>query len=575
MTIRGPDDMDGLESDDSLCLKKTPQDEARILRDASMLLPLEVVEEITRKALIQIGLRPVSSQVNITITKIGVVPDTPPKFQDVPPDKRITEIPKDIPKGALFASGTMKVPVPVCEKDETGKEEISWKSWTLGYSFYRTSRMEEVKIILAIFPYDRSSEFLQPESVRVSERQTGFDNMRAIAYKNKISGETFNGMKEKFEDIYKGWLQKYIQEMLDSGELSKIIESVENEKALFRQSDLRIDPAATEASMNRKLSECLRKPSPVLIPSSQSYVGEEAQTGWLNLCRAPGYGLASRELDLLKQNADKIIAEVGPVENVMVFGLGDSIKESEIVKKLLESRDKDSKPLNLHGIDVGMKFHLNALQAMKNIRGETGKNVAYRGHVALFESSPAIASSIHRTADSNDRTLRVSLGNTFCNFDDPWSVFARGMKSGDMLMFTSESIPSAENLTPEEKAQREEKIAEIVKRYQIPEWKEFVLNPLYRMGFRGRVHANNVEVRWDEASNAVVFQYKFTSHVDNGNVEDSKKVHFSPGEEIRLYMSKKIDPSRFSSEAMRNGLRIKQILKSDSGDTGCFILEKQ
>jgi len=572
MAYKGPDITGPSSSEQPIRVELSPGEKEDIRNEARKFIDLDRIKRTGQRALDIIEWNTnVRDITDITVTKIGVVPSKPP-------NSHLGEaLPADIKEGDLFVSGRMVVPIPVCEpgqdeksNDENGDPPPTWKPLEVGFSLYRKQSNAKPQIIFAIWPYKQSSEFLKPRMERVAERQEGFRWLTRHVYHNKIPAETFHGLKEKLEPIYERWLWEHVQKMVDKGEFKRIVEAVEKDKSLFRHSDIQIDTHATEDSMDTQLNETLRTPTPFSIPSAQVYVGEDAQAGWLNLCRAPSYSLSSREMDLLRQNADKISEATADTRHVMMFGLGDAEKERFLIGRILEKRCPDSGTLDVHGIDVGLHFHQNALEGMKEVRDRTGKDVGYRGHVDLFENAEKIGADMRTSPDgSKDSTLRFTLGNTFCNFDDPWAVFAAGMVKGDKLMITSDIIPSPENLGEEEKQQRDEKIRQIVARYDIPEWKEWVLSPLYRAGFRGRIFHDNVKVEWDEARRAIVFTYKFTNPVDNGN-----GIRFDSGEEIRLYMSKKLDQRRFEKEAGNKGFKINELLKNDSGDFGCFILEK-
>jgi len=560
--LHPPEDQDNQSPDSVVTLEMTAEDRQAIENIADRFSLFEKIAYFSKRAMDLIESTFVKAKAKINITKIGVVPEEPT-------DERFSEIPADIPKQAIFASGTMLAPLPVCG-NEKGQTDPDWKCLKIGFSFYRRSQMERPKIITSIFPYNRTSDFLKPIPERVAERQRAFERLMSFLYGGKIPTETFNGIKEEVEPIIERWIREAVQEKLDKGEFKVIADAGEKDTGIFKNSDIQVDPDATQAYMDGQLTETLRKPSPIHIPSYQCYVGTEAQEGWLNLCRTPSYALASREMDLLSRNAEQITEEIGPVGHIIMFGLGDAEKESYLIRKLLEKRDQEAPPLDIHGIDVGMKFHLNGLLEMKKLRQETGKAISYRGHAALFENAAKIAGSMTRETESDRRTLRFTLGNTFCNFDDPWDVFAPAMKQGDVLMLTTDIIQPAGSTDPAIRKQREDNIAAIVARYNIPQWKEWVMNSFYRANFwRGRVFPENVEVKWDDANSAVVLMYKFTESVQN-----DRGIKFGAGDEVRLYMSKKFDSDRLEREAERKDLRIKKILKNQTEDFGCFILEK-
>ncbi|MBU0667786.1 L-histidine N(alpha)-methyltransferase [Patescibacteria group bacterium] len=548
-------------------LDLTSEDVTDVRRDAATYLPLDVISKRARMALEAIIFSSkVRSMARIEITEIGVVPD-------VPPDNRFKEIPEDIPKGALFVCGKMLAPIPMCKtniknpedekKDEDGKKDkdLGWKLLHLDFSYYRTGPGNKPKIIISVFPYKRSSDFLKPENERIAERQKGFERLRRGTYGRKIPNETFHGLKEEFEPIFERWIIEHVQRMIDEGDLKDIAGAVENEKSLFSGADLQIDATATTAVMDADLKKELQMAAPVHISSSQCYVGEQAQSGWLRLCNAPSYDLTGREQEFLSKHARKIAEEAGQVDHAIIFGVGDAKKETLFIKELLEGNQ--NREMRVHGIDVGSKFHLHALEGMKTIRTETEKNIKYRGYVALFEKAFEITDGIRMRSTGNPKFLRVSFGNTFGNFDDAWSVFTKGMRKGDVLVITSDIVPSRQDPA------RESRINEIVARYRIHQWKEWVLNPLYRAGFLRLVSPDNVEVTWNEARSAIEFTYKFTEGVDYGAGK------FGAGDQIRLYLSRKIEIEQFEREATRSGFVIKSNIQNDAGDFGCFVLEKQ
>lgn len=537
-------------------LAKTPEDKTDIKRDAKAYLPLQVIADCSKRALDVINYDTnVRSKARIVITEIGVVPN-------IPPDSRFAEIPEDIPKEALFVCGKMLAPIPVCPGSLASPERLEWKLLQLDFSYYRTGPGDKPKIITSLFPYEKSSNFLKAESERIAERQKGFERLRRGTYGRRIPNETFHGLKEKFELVFERWIIEHVQRLIDEGDLSEIASAVENERSLFSSADLRIDTEATTNIMDQNLEKTLRKPTPMHIPSSQCYVGEKAQAGWLKLCNAPAYDLSNREMEFLSDRVVKIAEAVGSVDQVIIFGLGNAKKEMKLIEEILKNYQKGT--LRVHGIDVGSKFHLHALERMKNIRTETKKPVKYRGYVALFEKASEITERIRTRPSSDSRFLRVSFGNTFGNFDDAWSVFTEDMKKGDALVITSDIVPSRQDPT------RESKIDEIVARYEIPQWREWVLNPLYRAGFMGQVSPDNVKVMWNDTTSAIEFTYQFTESVDNG-----KGIQFGQGDQIKLYSSRKIELEQFEREAIRSSFVITEKFENDDGDFGCFVLEKQ
>jgi hypothetical protein len=557
MASRTPDGFDGGKPE-KISLKMSPEDHSDVDRDAKGFLPLEIIAERGKRALDVIESTDVREMAAIRITKMGLVPNTPP-------EGRFTEIPEDITPGDLFVSGTMLAPIPVCAADG-----INWQRMEIGFSFYRNSRMGRPKVIFSLFPSERTSNFLRPINERVAERQRGFEVIMRGVFNRKIPTETFFGLKEKIEPIYERWVREKVQEMIDRGEYSGIVSAVEGEKGLFAGSDLKIDSVLKD--VDASLKETLRGPTGgIEVPSYQSWAGTEAQEGWLRLCRLPSYAddYMKKEKAFLDANSDRIIEAAGDPDHILLFGIGNFEKEAELLKKFLNRQNE--KDLTVHGIDVGTEFHLCAFKAMADIRKEMAKPVKYRGHIALFACAPAISDYINKTSPEKDPTvLRICLGNTFGNFskdENPWDNLAGNMKKGDRLLISADTVQRG----PSEE-ERKAKIDWILSRYQSREWREWAMNPLYRAfgkDHRWLLSSDNLTISWDETIHGVVFRYRFPEAVDN-----RQGMCFSKDEEIELHRSRKIDPDRFVREAGRNGFTIREQILNEAGDFGYYILEK-
>lgn len=545
-------DNDGVDSVERLQLHKTPLDETETQHQVELLMLPDVIKKRMQMILDAMHTRIIRTKAEITIQKIGVVPEARPDGN---------EIPSDIPKGALFVFGEAWLPVPICTERDENPDGFTWRLLLrTSFSFYRPTRSSRPHIIISPYVYEQSSAFLNSIKQRVADRRQALMQLRTGPYASAIADEIFYPLKDLLEPLYLQWISDTVQEIIDARELKGIVETVENERTLFSLSDLSVD--TTEAMMDEKLYRKLRERSPV-IPSCQNYVGRDAQTGWLNLCKMPSYNLAAREMDFLAQHADQIVAEIDEADNILIFGLGNFEKELLLLEKLLEK--KGDRKTTVHGIDVGPEFHLRAFKGMKAIQQtKTQELVRYRGHLALFENASEINEHIRKRSKSGARTLRVSLGNTFGNFENPWDVYTQGMEKGDILLITSDTLPSPQDLSREDRRAR---IKDIVARYKIPEWREWVLNPLYRVGFRGRVFADKVKVEWDEKNNRVVFTYP-------GPIDNGSGIEFGLTESIELYRSGKIDCAGFALEAKRNGFTIRKRLKNEEDDFGCVILEK-
>jgi uncharacterized SAM-dependent methyltransferase len=556
--MRNPDN-----KEDLVCMGMTDADKQDIEHSVSRLLPLDRIAKQAKKALDMLESTDIKAKVEIEITKIGIVPEGPP-------DERFNHLPEDIVKGDIFASGRMRVPIPVCSKNDANPDELNWKMLEIGFSFYRSRRMDRPKIIFSIFPYEQTSGFLKPSTERVAERQAGFERLRKYIFRGKIPIETFIGLKEKFEPIFERWLRDHVQKMVDTGEFSKIVGAVEAEKTLFKGSDLKIDSVLN--GVDDKLRETLKSPSGnICVPSYQSWAGTEAQQGWLKLCQLPSYAedYFKKEIDFLTQNGERISQAAGDPDHILFFGIGNFEKEAFLLKMMLGARS--DKEVTVHGIDIGTEFHLCAFKGMADIRKETGKPVKYRGHIALFESAPDIADYIHDTHRENEtKILRICLGNTFGNFskdENPWEDLAGSMKKGERLLISADIVQRH----PSEEI-RKAKIEGVLARYQSREWKQWVLNPLYRaVGLNNRwiISPDNVEIAWDEATHGVVFKYRFPEKVV---ITDDLK--FAKDEVIELHRSRKIDPDRLNMEAGRNGFEVKDLISNEAGNFGYFLLEK-
>lgn len=545
-------------------IEKTHGDVEEIQRlTRRLLMPEDIASRMDEILyLMEKGPLDVKKMFKITMNiKTGIVPDKPPE--------RFKAIPDDITSGVPFVSGEALLPIPICKSHSGGG--FTWQLLRTSFSFYKEEGKQ--KILIPFYVYEQSSDSLKPRTDRISERQTALEKIRTRCYGEAITSEIFYPLKDKLEPIFLRWINEKVQEMIDTGELRRIFETIEKHKEWFAHSDLQIDADATGIEMNKKLDERLRRPSPIRMPSCQLYVGKSAQDGWLELCKTPSYDLAGREREFIEHNIDSIVKAIPSIDHVMIFGLGDAEKEKFLLEKLLEKQG--NKKMNVHGIDVGSEFHLRAFEGMQAIQAQQiqaqKQPVRYRGYIALFESAAKIAKHIRersrRRAKSIPKTLRVSLGNTFGNFDDQWSVFAKGMETGDMLMITSDIIPEGSSV------ERGEKIKNILTRYEIPEWKKWVLHPLYRAGFSSaQISPDNVKVEWDEESSGIIFTYTFTTPTTP--VGNSRGRSFGPGDSIKLYRSKKIVPTRFACEAEGNGFKIKKCLADENGDFGCFILEK-
>jgi|GEM_PF-2793626 len=554
-------------------IELTPSEQAEEFRRAEIFLLRDTIKDRVRKILGIIETTPVKSRFRLVIEKIGITPETPP-------DSHFTEIPADIPKRALFVSGKAYLPIPVCPKKEETVEnpEFEWQILEISFSFYRKSFRDAPIVLVSFDTNSRTSSFLKPIGLRVAERGEALKILRKDVYE-RVPEETFYEFKDEFESIYIRWIRDEVQRIIDTGELEGIVKAIEsrilNTSIGLSSSwfDLRI--VSTNNDADQELIKTLRRPSgEACVSSFQSWVGHEAQQGWLKLCRLESYArdYVDREMDFLAQYGDEISDAIGEVDHVLILGIGNFIKEERLLGRLLLKQKKDKKSLTVHGVDINPEFQQFAFHGMDNLRKNSPSiELKYKGHISLFSKIPDITDYIRlRHSNGAPRIASVILGNTFGNFskfEDMWSSFTEGMKTGDILVISGDVVSQS---LPEE--ERNARIKHILARYESPEWREWVLHPLYRafgQDYKKFISPNNVKIAWDDTIYGVVITYTFPERIDN-----QRGMSFNAGEVVELFRSKKIDPARFTAEAGRNGFRIKQSAMNPDNSFGCFILEK-